>query len=136
MTPGKNIFALTCGYKPSQQVGLDAAFYTHRERPIDEVFPWEHISTSVRKKYLTEDYLWSLQGKTRVDCRQQCYACGILPTFADLRREHPGEIWQCPEVSSRRIPISQIKEAAPITTGAPEMAATSKAGTDAPCACD
>jgi radical SAM family uncharacterized protein len=85
--------------------GLDPAFYTHRERPIDEVFPWEHISTTVRKKFLTEDYLWSLQGKTRMDCRQRCFACGILPTFAELRRMNPGDVWQCPEVKSKKIPI-------------------------------
>ncbi len=90
-----------------QAVGLDPAFYTHRERPIDETFPWEHISTTVRKKFLTEDYLWSLQGKTRVDCRERCFACGILPTFADLRRENPGEVWQCPEVKNKRIVISE-----------------------------
>ncbi len=89
-------------------VGLDPAFYTHRERPVDETFPWEHISTSVRKKFLTEDYLWSLQGKTRVDCRERCFACGILPTFADLRRANPGEVWQCPEVKSKRIPVEEI----------------------------
>ncbi len=83
--------------------GIDPTFYTHRERPIDETFPWEHISTSVRKKFLTEDYLWSLQGRTRVDCRERCFACGILPTFADLRRSNPGEVWQCPEVKSKRI---------------------------------
>lgn len=82
--------------------GLDPAFYTHRERPVDEAFPWDHISASVRKKFLTEDYLWSLQGKTRLDCREHCYACGILPTFADLRRHNPGKIWQCPEVKSKR----------------------------------
>jgi radical SAM family uncharacterized protein len=89
-------------------VGLEPGFYTHRERPIDETFPWEHISTSVRKKFLTEDYLWSLQGKTRVDCRERCFACGILPTFADMRRLNPGEVWQCPEVKSKRIPVSEI----------------------------
>jgi len=88
--------------------GLDPAFYTHRERPIDETFPWEHISTTVRKKFLTEDYLWSLQGKTRADCRQRCFACGILPTFADLRRANPGDVWQCPEVKSRRILVEEI----------------------------
>ena len=91
-----------------EAVGLDHAFYTHRERPIDETFPWEHISTTVRKKFLTEDYLWSLQGKTRIDCRQRCFACGILPTFADLRRANPGDVWQCPEVKSKRIPVSEI----------------------------
>jgi radical SAM family uncharacterized protein len=88
--------------------GLEPEFYTHRERPIDETFPWEHISTSVRKKFLTEDYLWSLQGKTRVDCRERCFACGILPTFAEMRRLNPGEVWQCPEVKNKRIPVSEI----------------------------
>ena len=91
-----------------QVSGLDPDFYTHRERPIDEVFPWDHISTSVRKKFLTEDYLWSLQGKTRIDCRQRCFACGVLPTYADLRRMNPGEAWQCPEVKSRRITANDL----------------------------
>ncbi len=91
-----------------QVAGLDPDFYTHRERPIDEIFPWEHISTTVRKKFLTEDYLWSLQGKTRVDCRERCFACGILPTFAELRRANPGDVWRCPEVKSKRIPIHTI----------------------------
>ncbi|HEY5670699.1 MAG TPA: TIGR03960 family B12-binding radical SAM protein [Anaerolineales bacterium] len=91
-------------------VGLDPTFYTHRERPIDEIFPWEHINTTVRKKFLTEDYLWSLRGKTRIDCRERCFACGILPTFADLRRANPGDVWQCPEVKSKRIPVKVIQE--------------------------
>lgn len=89
-------------------VGIDPAFYTHRERPIDETFPWDHISTSVRKKYLLEDYLWSQHGKTRVDCRERCFACGILPTFADLRRINPGEVWQCPEVKNKIIPLADL----------------------------
>jgi radical SAM family uncharacterized protein len=97
--------------------GLDPDFYTHRERPIDEAFPWEHINPGVRKKFLTEDYLWSLQGKTRVDCRERCFACGILPGFAELRRQNPGEVWQCPEVKSKRIPVSQILPVEQIAVG-------------------
>ncbi|MEN8173258.1 MAG: TIGR03960 family B12-binding radical SAM protein [Chloroflexota bacterium] len=88
-----------------EKTGLSPEFYTHRQRPIDEVFPWEHISTSVTKKFLTQDYLWSLEGRTRIDCRTQCYACGILPTFKDLRRENPGDIWQCPEVKAKRVKV-------------------------------
>jgi radical SAM superfamily enzyme YgiQ (UPF0313 family) len=80
--------------------GLDPAFYTHRERPIDETLPWDHIDGGVRKSFLTEDYLMSQQGQTRVDCRNRCFACGILPKYAHLRREHPGEVWECPEVRS------------------------------------
>lgn len=83
-----------------EEAGLDPAFYTHRERPIDETLPWDHLDAAVRKPFLTEDYLWSLQGKTRVDCRERCFACGILPRFAELRRAHPGEVWECPEVRS------------------------------------
>lgn len=80
--------------------GLDPAFYTHRQRRTDEVFPWEHITAAVRKNFLFQDFRESLEGHIRVDCRLNCYACGILPTFANLRRENPGEGWKCPEVKS------------------------------------
>jgi radical SAM family uncharacterized protein len=99
-----------------QQVGLDPSFYTHRERPIDETFPWEHIDSTLRKKFLTEDYLWSQQGRTRIDCRERCFACGILPTFAEFRRMNPGEVWQCPEVKSKSIRPSQFITTAKVTT--------------------
>jgi radical SAM family uncharacterized protein len=79
---------------------LDASFYTQRTRRADEVFPWEHISDAVRKKYLYQDYQRSLKGETRVYCREDCDACGILPTFATTRRENPGLYWKCPEVKS------------------------------------
>ncbi len=82
--------------------GLDAAFYTHRPRRVDEIFPWEHISTAVRKQFLFQDYQMSLNGEIRIDCREQCYACGILPVFNDLRRENPGRGWMCPEVKKKR----------------------------------
>jgi len=80
--------------------GLDPAFYTHRERPTDEVLPWDVIDAGVRKSFLAQDYRWSLQARTREDCRVRCFACGILPKFAALRREHPGDAWECPEVRS------------------------------------
>ncbi len=88
-----------------REAGLDPDFYTVRERPLDEVFPWEHLSTSLKKKFLTEDYLWSLAGRTRIDCRNQCFACGILPVFTQMRRETPGEHWQCPEVKNKRVNV-------------------------------
>ncbi len=80
---------------------LDPAFYTHRVRARNEVFPWDHIFSGVRKKYLWSEYQASLDGQTQDDCRQGCYACGILPTFADIRRHHPGRDWKCPEVPLR-----------------------------------
>jgi radical SAM family uncharacterized protein len=83
-----------------EEHGLDPSFYAHRQRRTDEVFPWEHITSAVRKNFLFQDFRMSLEGEIRVDCRLNCFACGILPTFADLRREHPGEVWKCPDVKS------------------------------------
>ncbi|MGD8403703.1 MAG: TIGR03960 family B12-binding radical SAM protein [Anaerolineales bacterium] len=79
---------------------IDHTFYTHRQRRTDEVFPWEHISAAVRKNFLFQDFRMSLEGEIRVDCRLNCFACGILPTFSNLRRENPGEVWKCPDVKS------------------------------------
>jgi radical SAM family uncharacterized protein len=83
-----------------EENGLDPAFYTHRQRRTDEVFPWDHITAAVRKNFLFQDFRQSLEGQIRVDCRLNCFACGILPTFADLRRAHSGEAWKCPDVKS------------------------------------
>jgi len=80
--------------------GLDPAFYTYRQRRTDEVFPWDHITAAVRKNFLFQDFRQSLEGMIRVDCRLNCFACGILPTFSNLRRENPGEAWKCPDVKS------------------------------------
>ena len=84
---------------------LDPTFYTHRPRRVDEIFPWEHISTAVNKKFIFQDYQNSLEGEIRVDCREQCYACGILPTFNVLRSENPGKGWMCPEVKAKKLKI-------------------------------
>ena len=91
--------------------GLDAAFFTHRPRRIDEVFPWEHIDVAVTRRFLTGDYLMSQRQETRIDCRQHCFACGILPKLKDLRRETAPEAWECPpvtKVADRRPALIQL----------------------------
>lgn len=86
--------------------GLDPAFYTHRQRSEDEIFPWDHIFSGVRKAYLLSEYHASLLEKTQNDCRQGCFACGILPKYADIRRNNPGSHWKCPEVPRRPIKVN------------------------------
>jgi radical SAM family uncharacterized protein len=95
------------GFKPEfwlkafATCGLDPAFYNHRERAVDETLPWQHISTAVRTGYLRQEYQRSQNGETLGDCREQCYACGILPTFNDLRVTLPDAAWKCPPVRRR-----------------------------------
>lgn len=90
-----------------EECGLSPQFYTHRERALDEVFPWDHIDAAVHKKFLVEDYLMSIKGETRVDCRDQCFACGILPKFKETRAKTDEMAWECPPVK----PIHERKRA-------------------------
>lgn len=79
---------------------IDPNFFTYRHRNEDEIFPWDHISPGVRKSFLLQDYRMSLNEQIRQDCREDCYACGILPGYAEQRRKNPGELWKCPDVRS------------------------------------
>lgn len=85
--------------KAFEAENIDPAFYTHRIRSDDEIFPWDHISPGVRKSYLLTEYKNSLTGTLRDDCREQCFACGILPMFNIARSQNPGNAWKCPEVA-------------------------------------
>jgi len=74
------------------ETGLDPDFYACRARAPDETFPWEAISTGVRKEFLLEECRRSQSGETSVDCREQCHACGILTACGDRWTEE----WCCP----------------------------------------
>ena len=82
-----------------QQTGLDPNFYSRRERPIDEVLPWSHIHAGVRKSYLLQEFKASKEGITREDCRDQCFACGIMPEFDDVYLPD----WKCPPPNPKKI---------------------------------
>ena len=91
--------------------GLDPDFYNHRTRGDDEIFPWEHIDVAIHRKFLLQDYRMSLKGDTRVDCRDKCFACGILPKFTKTRSQTPAEAWECPPVR----PIAERRRSANVT---------------------
>lgn len=88
------------------EVGLDPDFYARRERSPDETFPWEVVSTGVRREFLLEEYRRSQRGETSADCREQCHACGILVACGDRWTEE----WRCPpphvgQVANLSIPM-------------------------------
>lgn len=92
-------FNYTAWQEAFTEANLDQDFFIHRKRLSDELFPWDHINTGIRKSYLLEDYHLSIEGHLRPDCRQHCHTCGILSTFADLRRQFHGNECKCLEVN-------------------------------------
>ena len=56
--------------------GIDAAFYAQRERPADEVFPWDHIDAGVTKEFLLREWGRAREGKVTPNCREACSNCG------------------------------------------------------------
>lgn len=77
---------------------IDPSLYIYRQRELDEVFPWDHISSGVSKMFLLNEYKNSENGVLREDCADQCINCGILQSFWKARIETPGEVWKCPEI--------------------------------------
>jgi radical SAM family uncharacterized protein len=74
------------------EAGLAPDFYAYRQRPADEIFPWEAISTGVRRKFLLQEYQRSQDERTLADCRQRCHGCGILTVFGNGWSKE----WCCP----------------------------------------
>lgn len=77
--------------------GIPPSFYTSRQVEFTEILPWDHISTGVSRRFLEREYQKALKGETTDDCRDQCYACGIIPTFSAIQKETQGVKWFCPE---------------------------------------
>ena len=59
-----------------EELGIDPEFYTLRERPLDEIFPWDFISIGVTKNFLKREWEKAMKGEVTPNCRQQCSGCG------------------------------------------------------------
>jgi radical SAM family uncharacterized protein len=56
--------------------GIDMDFYTLRERPDDELFPWDFIDIGVTKKFLLKEWKNAHEGIVTPNCRAKCSGCG------------------------------------------------------------
>ena len=59
-----------------ENTGIDIAFYNHRERPLDEVFPWDFIDIGVTKEFLKREWNNAMAEKVTPNCREKCSGCG------------------------------------------------------------
>jgi radical SAM superfamily enzyme YgiQ (UPF0313 family) len=106
-----------------RETGAEVGFYAWRQRALDEILPWDHIDAGVTKRFLAMDYRASLRGETRLDCREQCYACGILTAFPEERAAASMDAWGCPPLSTRR-PQLAVERGAAESQGARRIANT------------
>jgi radical SAM family uncharacterized protein len=59
---------------------VDVAWYTTRERGVDEVLPWDHLDSGLDKDWLWEDWQDALAEVEVEDCRwTPCFDCGVCP---------------------------------------------------------
>jgi radical SAM family uncharacterized protein/radical SAM-linked protein len=59
------------------RAGLDPGFYLYRNRSLNEVLPWDHISSGVTKDYLMGEWEKARSGELTPDCRGKCQKCGV-----------------------------------------------------------
>ncbi|MGK2943357.1 MAG: radical SAM protein [Desulfuromonadales bacterium] len=61
-----------------RQVGLDPAFYLHRERGMHELFPWDIIEQGVQRGHLRKEYEEALAARPGHVCHPGCRRCGLV----------------------------------------------------------
>jgi radical SAM family uncharacterized protein len=60
-----------------EETNIDPAFYANRQRPPEEILPWDFINIGVKKSFLLREWENAKQGNTTPDCRNSCAGCGV-----------------------------------------------------------
>lgn len=55
---------------------IDPDFYTKRQRPLDEILPWDFIDAGVSKEFLVREWKTALSETVTPNCRMRCSGCG------------------------------------------------------------
>lgn len=71
---------------------IDIAFYTTRERELDELFPWDFIDAGVTKEFMKREYLKAKQGQVTPNCKTQCSGCGAMVWKGGICIENKNEV--------------------------------------------
>lgn len=67
-------------YQALEETGVDLAWYSYRERELNEALPWDHLDSGLDKDWLWSDWEDARSDKELDDCRwSPCYDCGVCP---------------------------------------------------------
>lgn len=56
--------------------GVDADFYTMRERDVNEILPWDFIDTGIRREFLVHEWEQAKAQVVTPNCKMRCSGCG------------------------------------------------------------
>jgi radical SAM family uncharacterized protein len=89
---------------------VDVAWYTTRERGVDEVLPWDHLDSGLDKDWLWEDWQDALSEVEVEDCRwTPCFDCGVCPQM--------GTEIQIGPTGRSMLPLTVVRSGAGVTAG-------------------
>ena len=77
--------------KAFEDNGLDMDFYIGRERPEDELFPWDFIDIGVTKQFMLREYKKSKEEVVTPNCRAKCAGCGAMKFKCGVCVEDAGQ---------------------------------------------
>ncbi|WP_019877981.1 TIGR03960 family B12-binding radical SAM protein [Sporichthya polymorpha] len=80
---------MRCAETALAGTGVDVAWYTTRERDLDEILPWDHLDSGLDKDWLWDDWQEALAAAADPDsaadvedCRwTPCFDCGVCNTL-------------------------------------------------------
>ncbi len=59
-----------------EECGISVDFYALRERPEDEIFPWDFIDIGVTKEFMLREWHTAHEEQVTPNCRMRCSGCG------------------------------------------------------------
>ena len=59
-----------------KECGLTVHLYSHGERRLDEILPWDFIDCGVTKEFLKREWEKAKREETSENCKQKCQGCG------------------------------------------------------------
>ncbi|MGM9583590.1 MAG: TIGR03960 family B12-binding radical SAM protein [Phascolarctobacterium sp.] len=75
------------------EAGIDKDFYAARQRGENEVFPWEHISPGVSRRFLWNEWQKAYAQQLTHDCRRSsCTGCGVCQKLGVQIIDYKGEV--------------------------------------------
>ncbi|MCR4787925.1 MAG: TIGR03960 family B12-binding radical SAM protein [Lachnospiraceae bacterium] len=71
-----------------EECGISMDHYTTRERPDDEIFPWDMLDCGVSKEFLLREWHKAKEGVPSPNCKEKCNGCGAASFGVGICRTH------------------------------------------------